>query len=338
MTIPKVSPPSSTSTCSTRINRELDGDIPVDAFRHEARWNDILSRIEMHLVATRDVRFTVSGTEFTFARGSSIHIENSHKYGPRGGRVLLLAGGWTPIAEWSDPAGDFAEILSRRRAGEVCALTTARLSRRMLIALVDIADLLLSILTWIIIAQVVLSWLFVFNVLNTSSQGVRSIRRGDRSADRAALSADPAHAAGLRRDRFLAARHADPDPGDQEAARRRRRAILRGRMTARLIDGKAFAAGLRTARRRRCRSGSRPSRTRARTRRRSGRRASAERRLCPIEGQGDDRSGNGELRAPRAGDVTQGELMALVDRAQCRRRSTEFWSSFRCRSTSTSRR
>ena len=45
----------------------------------------------------------------------------------------------------------------------------------MLIALVEIADLLLTILTWIIIAQVVLSWLFVFNVLNTSSQGVRSI-------------------------------------------------------------------------------------------------------------------------------------------------------------------
>ena len=44
----------------------------------------------------------------------------------------------------------------------------------MLIALVDIADLLLSIVTWIIIAQVVLSWLFVFNVLNTSSGGVRA--------------------------------------------------------------------------------------------------------------------------------------------------------------------
>ena len=44
-----------------RINRELDGDIPVDAFRHEARWNDMLSRIEMHLVATRDVDFTVDG-------------------------------------------------------------------------------------------------------------------------------------------------------------------------------------------------------------------------------------------------------------------------------------
>ena len=96
----------------TRINRELDGDIPVDAFRHEARWNDILSRIEIHLVATRDVSFAVSGRRFAFAAGSSLHVENSHKYGQRGGRVLLLGGGWTPVAEWTDAEGDFAEILS----------------------------------------------------------------------------------------------------------------------------------------------------------------------------------------------------------------------------------
>lgn len=96
----------------TRINRELDGDIPVDSFRHDARWNDILSRIEIHLVATREVTFSVCGSRFAFAQGSSIHVENSHKYGQRGGRVLLLAGGWTPLAEWSDRAGDFAEILA----------------------------------------------------------------------------------------------------------------------------------------------------------------------------------------------------------------------------------
>ena len=95
-----------------RINRELDGDIPIDAFRHDARWNDILSRIEMHLVATRDVEFCVAGKAFRFARGSSIHTENSHKYGARGARLLLLAGGWTPVAEWADPAGQFAEILA----------------------------------------------------------------------------------------------------------------------------------------------------------------------------------------------------------------------------------
>jgi len=95
-----------------RINRELDGDIPVSAFRHEARWNDILSRIEMHLVAVRDVAFKVAGQRFRFAAGASIHTENSHKYGARGGRLLLLGGGWTPVAEWTDPAADFAEILA----------------------------------------------------------------------------------------------------------------------------------------------------------------------------------------------------------------------------------
>ena len=95
-----------------RINRELDGDIPVSAFRHEARWNDILSRIEMHLVAVRDVAFKIAGQRFRFAAGASIHTENSHKYGARGGRLLLLGGGWTPVAEWTDPAADFAEILA----------------------------------------------------------------------------------------------------------------------------------------------------------------------------------------------------------------------------------
>jgi YggT family protein len=41
-------------------------------------------------------------------------------------------------------------------------------------AVIQIASLLLSILTWIIIGQVILSWLLAFNVLNTSSQGVRT--------------------------------------------------------------------------------------------------------------------------------------------------------------------
>jgi uncharacterized SAM-dependent methyltransferase len=95
-----------------RINRELNGDIPLDAFRHQARWNDMLSRIEMHLVATRDVSFTIEDRRFSFARGQSIHTENSHKYEARGARLLLLAGGWTPLAEWTDPDEDFALILA----------------------------------------------------------------------------------------------------------------------------------------------------------------------------------------------------------------------------------
>jgi|SRR5438046_8643030 YggT family protein len=45
----------------------------------------------------------------------------------------------------------------------------------MVLALVDIANLLLSILSWIIIIQVILSWLLAFNILNVSSGGVRAV-------------------------------------------------------------------------------------------------------------------------------------------------------------------
>jgi dimethylhistidine N-methyltransferase len=95
-----------------RINRELGADVPVDAFRHQARWNDMLGRIEMHLVAIRDVEFSIEEKRFAFRNGQSIHTENSHKYGERGARLLLLAGGWTPIAEWTDADEDFVLILA----------------------------------------------------------------------------------------------------------------------------------------------------------------------------------------------------------------------------------
>jgi len=44
----------------------------------------------------------------------------------------------------------------------------------MLIALFKVAFLLLDVLWWVIIIQVVLSWLFVLNILNTNSPGVRA--------------------------------------------------------------------------------------------------------------------------------------------------------------------
>ncbi|HEY0802019.1 MAG TPA: L-histidine N(alpha)-methyltransferase [Steroidobacteraceae bacterium] len=95
-----------------RINRELDGSIPVDAFRHLSRWNESEARIEMHLQATRSAHFTIAGRSFSIAAGETIHTENSCKYGPRDARLLLKAGGWSPIAEWTDPEGLFALILA----------------------------------------------------------------------------------------------------------------------------------------------------------------------------------------------------------------------------------
>lgn len=98
-----------------RINRELDGDIPVDAFRHRALWDDDQARIEMHLEAMHDVAFDVAGAHFRMAGGETIHTENSHKYGARDARLLLRAGAWTPIREWTDPDGLFALILAEAR-------------------------------------------------------------------------------------------------------------------------------------------------------------------------------------------------------------------------------
>ncbi|HET9641124.1 MAG TPA: L-histidine N(alpha)-methyltransferase [Allosphingosinicella sp.] len=96
-----------------RINRELEGDIPVEAFRHLAVWNERLSRIEMHLEAERDIGFEVAGRRFAMRAGETLHTENSHKYGERDARLLLLAGGWTPVEEWTDEEARFALVLAR---------------------------------------------------------------------------------------------------------------------------------------------------------------------------------------------------------------------------------
>lgn len=95
-----------------RINRELDGNIPVDAFVHDVRWNDMQSRVEMHLQCTRDVRFEIAGEIFAMPAGDSIHTENSHKYDLRGLRLLLRAGGWTPIVDYSDADNWFTLVLA----------------------------------------------------------------------------------------------------------------------------------------------------------------------------------------------------------------------------------
>jgi L-histidine Nalpha-methyltransferase len=95
-----------------RINRELGGDVPLDAFVHRAIWHDGFARIEMHLEAVRDVAFSVAGRHFVMTAGETIHTENSHKYGPRDASLLLRAGGWTPLESWSDERDWFTLILA----------------------------------------------------------------------------------------------------------------------------------------------------------------------------------------------------------------------------------
>ncbi|MBX7482585.1 L-histidine N(alpha)-methyltransferase [Qipengyuania qiaonensis] len=96
-----------------RINRELGGTIPAESLEHKAIWNDKLARVEMHLVATRDIAFAVSGEEFSMRSGETIHTENSHKFTRRSANLLLLAGGWTPVKRWLDHEKRFSVILAR---------------------------------------------------------------------------------------------------------------------------------------------------------------------------------------------------------------------------------
>ncbi|MGB3796309.1 MAG: L-histidine N(alpha)-methyltransferase [Alteraurantiacibacter sp.] len=95
-----------------RINRELDGTIPVKKFHHEARWNDTFARIEMHAVADTNMQFSIAGRPFTMQAGETIHTENSHKFDARSSNTLLLAGHWTPRARWTDAKGLFSVILA----------------------------------------------------------------------------------------------------------------------------------------------------------------------------------------------------------------------------------
>jgi len=98
-----------------RINRELGGDIPVEALTHEARWNDENARIEMHLVAGEDIAFNVDGQSFAMSKGQTIHTENSHKFNRRTSNMLLLASGWEPQARWLDREERFSLILAEAK-------------------------------------------------------------------------------------------------------------------------------------------------------------------------------------------------------------------------------
>lgn len=96
-----------------RINRELGADINVDAFSHEARWNEEQSRIEMHLVSERDQTADICGQEIVFRKKESIHTENSRKFQISVLEDMVAECGWELAAEWFDENKLFSMLLFR---------------------------------------------------------------------------------------------------------------------------------------------------------------------------------------------------------------------------------
>lgn len=102
------------------INRELDGNIPVDAFGHRAIWNPTEERIEMHLVATADVRAQLASIDFDLKVGRGEHIvtEYSHKFRLDQLRRELAGVGLQIAKVVTDHRDRFAVLLARRAADQ----------------------------------------------------------------------------------------------------------------------------------------------------------------------------------------------------------------------------
>lgn len=86
----------------SRIVRELDGRIDPAGFRHHAFYNEAKSRIEMHLISTRDQVIAVAGQSLAFKQGESLHTENSYKYTLEEFQALARRAGFDSLAAWTD--------------------------------------------------------------------------------------------------------------------------------------------------------------------------------------------------------------------------------------------
>ena len=97
-----------------RINRELDADFNPQLFRHQARWNEQQSRIEMHLESLRAQRVTVRALDLQvrFALGETIHTENSYKFTDQRALALLARAGFKLRQQWSDAENWFTVYLA----------------------------------------------------------------------------------------------------------------------------------------------------------------------------------------------------------------------------------
>lgn len=98
------------------INRELDADFDVDAYRHVARWNTAAERIEMWLRSERRQRVRVAALDLSvdFAAGEEMLTEVSCKFRPDGVSAELAGAGMRRIRWWTDSGGDFGLSLAIR--------------------------------------------------------------------------------------------------------------------------------------------------------------------------------------------------------------------------------
>jgi L-histidine Nalpha-methyltransferase len=92
----------------SHVNRLLGSDFALRDWRHVAFFDEVASRIEMHLEARREVIVRWPGGERRFAEGERVHTENSCKYTVEGFDALLRRAGYTRTRCWTDERPWFA--------------------------------------------------------------------------------------------------------------------------------------------------------------------------------------------------------------------------------------
>jgi L-histidine Nalpha-methyltransferase len=92
----------------TRINRELGANFVLEQFAHEARWNEVESAVEMHLVSVARQTVTIDRQSFRFEAGETIHTESSRKYDLEAFADLVKLAGWRVGPIWADAGNPFA--------------------------------------------------------------------------------------------------------------------------------------------------------------------------------------------------------------------------------------
>ncbi|KPZ54512.1 Histidine-specific methyltransferase EgtD [Pseudoalteromonas sp. P1-13-1a] len=96
-----------------RINNELNGTFILDNFKHESRFNEVHSRIEMHLVSKCNQSVVINDKQIDFVAGESIHTENSHKYTLEAFKNLAAQANLSLEQTWQDEKSYFALCLLR---------------------------------------------------------------------------------------------------------------------------------------------------------------------------------------------------------------------------------
>src|SRR5437667_59963 len=96
-----------------RINRELGADFDLSSFRHQARWNRVERRIEMHLgsMCRQTVHVPAASLRFMLDEDETIWTESSHKY--QAEEIPEMAGrtGFRCDGQWIDREWPFAQNL-----------------------------------------------------------------------------------------------------------------------------------------------------------------------------------------------------------------------------------